>query len=172
MPQILEKMMIQENDLGQALAGKYLTFILEEEEYGVEILKVQEIIQMQKVTPIPGSPEFVRGVINLRGKVIPVVELRTKFQMNFAEDTEKTAIIVMLIRRAEIAMTMGIIIDDVKEVLDVAAESIEETPALGGSVDTGFIMGICKTGGNVKMLLDIERVLSGSDLNALGAIDI
>lgn len=170
MTQVLEKKESHENVLDKNLAGKYLTFILEKEEYGVEILKVQEIIQMQKVTPVPGSPRFIRGVINLRGKVIPVVELRKKFSMDIAKDTQKTAIIVMLIRKGDIAMTMGIIIDDVKEVLDVSAESIEETPALGGSVDVGFIMGICKTEGNVKMLLDIEKVLSNSELNVLGTV--
>lgn len=170
MPEVAEEKRLQKNDLGKNLAGKYLTFILEEEEYGVEILKVQEIIQMQKVTPVPGSSEFIRGVINLRGKVIPVVELRKKFQMNIVEDTEKTAIIVMLIRKGEISMTMGIIIDNVKEVLDVASDSIEETPDLGGRANTDFIMGMCKAGGNVKILLDIEKVLSSTEINALGAI--
>ncbi len=159
------------SELGIRLAGKYLTFLLNGEEYAVEILKVQEIIQMQKVTPVPGSPSFIRGVINLRGKVIPVVELRSKFGMENEVDTEKTVIIVMMIENEDgTATTMGIIIDDVKEVMDVDAESIEKTPSLGGNIDTGFIMGICKSGGNVKMLLDINRVLSSAELKTISQI--
>lgn len=159
------------SELGLKLAGKYLTFLLNDEEYAVEILKVQEIIQMQKVTPVPGSPDFIRGVINLRGKVIPIVELRSKFSMENQTDTEKTVIIVMRIENEEgITTTMGIIIDAVKEVMDVDAESIEKTPALGGNIDTGFIMGICKAGGSVKMLLDINKVLSTTELNAISQI--
>ena len=158
------------SEIGLRLAGKYLTFQLGGEEYGVEILKVQEIIQMQKVTPVPGAPSFIRGVINLRGKVIPVVELRKKFSMPAADDTEKTVIIVMLIEKGDAEMTMGIIIDDVREVMDVAADSIEKTPALGSKVDTGFIMGICKAKGGVKMLLDIDKVLTDSDLDAVSSI--
>ncbi len=152
------------SELGIRLAGKYLTFVLGDEEYGVEILKVQEIIQMQKVTKVPRAPEFVRGVINLRGKVIPVVELRKKFGMTLQEDTEKTCIIVVMVQMGEQSVTMGIIIDDVREVLDIPAENIEETPQFGASVDTEFIQGIGKVGENVKMLLDIDKVLSGGEL--------
>lgn len=157
--------------IGEQLAGKYLTFHLGGEEYAVEILKVQEIIQMQKVTPVPGSPESVRGVINLRGKVIPVVELRKKFGMSVCEDSEKTAIIVMMIESGDSVMTMGIIIDDVREVMDLDAESIEETPALGGEVDTGFIMGISKAKETVKMLLDINKVLSVEELKSASQLN-
>jgi purine-binding chemotaxis protein CheW len=154
-------------DLGRKLAGKYLTFLLGEEEYGLEILKVQEIIQMQKVTKVPKAPDFVRGVINLRGKVIPVIELRNKFGMEHQEDTEKTCIIVVMVEAGDRSITMGIIIDEVKEVLDIEAGNIEETPSFGASIDTDFIMGIGKMGENVKMLLDIDRVLSLTELDAL-----
>jgi purine-binding chemotaxis protein CheW len=150
------------------LAGKYLTFLLGEEEYGLEILKVQEIIQMQKVTKVPKAPDFVRGVINLRGKVIPVIELRKKFGMERRDDTEKTCIIVVMIEAGDRSITMGIIIDEVKEVLDIEAGNIEETPSFGASIDTDFIMGIGKMGENVKMLLDIDRVLSLGELEVLG----
>lgn len=160
----------QKSELGIRLEGKYLTFLLDNEVYGVEILKVQEIIQLQKITPVPGASEFIRGVINLRGKVIPVIELRKKFNMSEAPDTEKTAIIVMMIERYDDTVTMGIIIDDVREVMDVEAESIEKTPSLGGSVDTGFIMGICKSKGTVKMLLDIDKILSEDDMENLQTI--
>lgn len=154
-------------DLGKRLAGKYLTFLLGEEEYGLEILKVQEIIQMQKVTRVPSAPQFVRGVINLRGKVIPVVELRSKFGMPTQQDTEKTCIIVVMFQVAGHSVTMGVIIDEVKEVLDIEAEQIEETPSFGASIDTQFIMGIGKVGENVKMLLDIDQVLSGSEISSV-----
>lgn len=157
-------------EIGQRLKGKYLTFKLGEEEYGLEILKVQEIIQMQDVTRVPKTPESVRGVINLRGKVIPVIELRRKFGMQPHEDTEKTCIIVVQIIDDQHAMTMGIIIDEVKEVLDIDAGSIEETPAFGETNGTDFIMGMGKVGDNVKMLLDINNVLSDSEINSLAKI--
>lgn len=171
MTQTLQSTETDVNELGLKLAGKYLTFLLDNEDYAVEILKVQEIIQMQKVTPVPGSPEFIRGVINLRGKVIPIVELRSKFNMPAKDDTEKTAIVVMMIQNDKgDSMTMGIIIDEVKEVKDVEAGSIEKTPSLGSSIDTGFIMGICKDEGSVKMLLDIDKVLSSDEFQAASSI--
>lgn len=171
MTQTLQSTETNVNELGLKLAGKYLTFLLDNEDYAVEILKVQEIIQMQKVTPVPGSPEFIRGVINLRGKVIPIVELRSKFNMPAKDDTEKTAIVVMMIQNDKgDSMTMGIIIDEVKEVKDVEAGSIEKTPSLGSSIDTGFIMGICKDEGSVKMLLDIDKVLSSDEFQAASSI--
>ncbi len=159
------------SDLSRQLAGKYLTFKLGDEEFGLEILKVQEIIQMQKVTRVPKAPNYVRGVINLRGKVIPVIELRKKFGMDPREDTDRTCIIVVMIESQAQSLTMGIIIDEVKEVLDIGAADIEETPSFGASVDTEFIMGMGKIGENVKMLLDINRVLSSAELQSLATID-
>jgi purine-binding chemotaxis protein CheW len=153
---------------GAKLAGKYLTFRLAEEEYGLEILKVQEIIQMQMVTRVPRTPEYVRGVINLRGKVIPVVDLRRKFALDAAPDTEKTCIIVVQTGFLEVKVTMGIIIDEVKEVLDIRAENIEQTPAFDASVNTEFILGMGKIGGSVKILLDIDKVLSVKELAEIG----
>lgn len=158
------------SDAGKRLSGKYLTFILGKEEYGLEILKVQEIIQMQKVTRVPKSPEFVRGVINLRGKVIPVIELRKKFNMPLREDTDRTCIIVVLIESKGQSLTMGIIIDEVKEVLDIGPGEIEEPPSFGDEVHTEFIMGIGKIGESVKMLLDIDRVLTETQLDSLNVI--
>ncbi len=157
-------------EVGKKLAGKYLTFLLGEEEYGLEILKVQEIIQMQKVTKLPKAPNFVRGVINLRGKVIPIVELRNKFGMEHKEDTDKTCIIVVIIQMGDNAITMGIIIDEVKEVLDIEAGEIEETPSFGASIETEFIMGIGKIGETVKMLLDIEKVLSSAEITSISTL--
>ena len=153
-----------------AQAGKYLTFKLAAEEYGLEILKVQEIIKMMDITKVPRTPEFVRGVINLRGKVIPVVDLRLKFSMESKETTEKTCVIVVQVRRAGGTVTMGIIVDEVSEVLDVMAEQIEPAPEFGTAVDTAFILGMGKVGKKVVMLLDVDKVLSGEEVSTLAAI--
>jgi purine-binding chemotaxis protein CheW len=153
--------------IGRARAGKYLTFKLGSEEFGLEILKVQEIIQMQAITRVPRTPEFVRGVINLRGKVIPVVDLRLKFGMDHVEDTEKTCIVVVQIRNATSVVVMGTIIDEVREVLDIPEASIEDTPSFGASIDTEFILGMGKIGQNVKILLDIDKVLSSQEIQHL-----
>ncbi len=160
-----ESTAILERSIGERLAGKYLTFRLAEEEYGLEILKVQEIIRMQAVTRVPKTPDYVRGVINLRGKVIPVVELRKKFTLSPCEDTEKTCIIVVQISSSDFSVVMGIIIDEVREVLDIASENIEETPSFGASINTDFILGMGKMNGNVKILLDIDKVLSVKEFN-------
>lgn len=148
----------------RAEAGLYLTFILGGEEYGLAILKVQEIIGMMKVTAVPRTPDFVRGVINLRGKVIPVVELRLKFGMETKEDSDRTCIIVLQVMGAETDVTMGILVDEVSEVLDIASGQIDAPPAFGASVDTDFILGMGKVGEKVIMLLDADRVLSVGEL--------
>lgn len=158
------------SDFQKNLAGKYLTFYLAQEEYAVEILKVQEIIQMQAVTKVPKVPGFVRGIINLRGKVIPIIELRVKFGMEPVEDTDKTAIVVMKIHNGENDVTMGIIIDDVKEVKDLEAYNIEASPSFGTELDTEFIMGICKSETNVSILLDIDKILTDGEVSALSAM--
>jgi purine-binding chemotaxis protein CheW len=155
------------SDVGLQLAGKYLTFRLAEEEYGLEILKVQEIIQMQAVTKVPRTPDYVRGVINLRGRVIPVIDLRKKFGLAAVTDTEKTCIIVVQIAHGDGKVTMGIIIDEVKEVLDIKAEHIEETPSFGSSINTEFILGMGKIGQSVKILLDIDKVMSARELSEI-----
>ena len=143
-------------------AGKYLTFVLAGEEYGLEILKVREIIGMMDITAVPRTPEFVKGVINLRGKVIPVVDLRLKFGMQQADQTAETCIIVVYVGDME----MGILVDKVSEVLDISGEDIEEAPSFGVNVDTEFILGIGKAGGKVTILLDIGRVLTKEDVSA------
>ena len=155
------------SEIGAKLAGKYLTFKLANEEYGLEILKVQEIIQMQKVTTVPKTPDFIRGVINLRGKVIPVIVLRKKFNMPENEDTDKTCIIVVQVNNGGKVMTLGILIDEVSEVLDIKSGDIQETPSFGGDVSMDFIMGVGKIGDKVKLLLDIEKVLTNADMASL-----
>lgn len=147
--------------------GKYLTFALANEQYGLEILKVREIIGYIDVTAVPQTPHYVTGVINLRGQVIPVVDLRAKFGMETAAVTEQTCIIVVEIAQGARTSSTGIVVDHVQEVLDIAGQSIEEPPQFGAAVDTDFILGMGKIGDSVKILLDIDRVLSGTDLGGL-----
>ena len=151
----------------RALAGKYLTFKLAAEEYGLEILKVQEIIKMMDITRVPRTPGFVRGVINLRGKVIPVIDLRLKFGMEAKETTEKTCVIVVQVTRDNATVTTGIIVDEVSEVLDIGSGEIEPAPSFGTNVDTRFILGMAKAKGSVKILLDINKVLSTGEVESL-----
>ena len=151
-------------------AGKYLTFNLVGEEYGLEILKVQEIIGIMTVTRVPKTPNFVRGVINLRGQVIPVIDLRLKFGVDSQEDTERTCIIVVQIGHGDKDVTMGIIVDEVSEVLDVAEDQIEDAPSFGASVETEFIMGMGKVGQKVIMFLDIDKVLSGDEVSLMNEV--
>ena len=139
--------------------GKYLTFLLAEEEYGLEILKVREIIGIMDITRVPQTPNFVRGVINLRGKVIPVVDLRSKFGLPGKEYNDQTCVIVV-----DVGVLIGVIVDTVQEVHNIAATEIEESPRLGGSIDTSFILGMGKVNGSVKILLDIDRVLTSEGL--------
>jgi len=146
--------------------GKYLTFVLGNEEYGLEILKVREIIGMMDITSVPQTPKFVKGVINLRGKVIPIVDLRLKFSMPEAEYTKETCIIVVDIK----GIFVGIVVDTVKEVLDIKEEDIEETRALGSTVNTDFMLGMAKVKGAVKILLDIEKVLDSSQFELIKKI--
>jgi len=144
------------NRKSQELAGKYLTFYLGDEEYGIEILKVQEIIGLLRITPVPNTPAHMRGVINLRGKVVPVVDIRGRFGMSTVEATKQTCIIVVRTGEAEI----GAVVDRVSAVVSIKAEEIEETPQMGASVDTSYLLGIGKTESRVRLLLDIERVVS------------
>jgi len=142
--------------------GKYLTFALGPEDYGLEILKVREIIGYMDITAVPQTPHHVKGVINLRGQVIPVIDLRAKFGMDTTETTDETCIIVVEITQAGHKFNTGIVVDHVQEVLDIAGENIEDAPQFGSSVDTSFILGMGKVGESVKILLDIDKVLSDS----------
>ena len=149
--------------------GKYLTFALGREEYGLEILKVREIIGYMEITAVPRTPAYVRGVINLRGQVISVVDLRAKFGMPAADRTDETCVIVVEIRQGGRKLSTGIIVDRVSEVLNVAADAIEEPPSFGTAVDTDFILGMGKIGQSVKILLDIDKVLTAQEVAALAA---
>jgi purine-binding chemotaxis protein CheW len=149
-------------DSARDLGGKYLTFLLDNEEYGLEILKVREIIGIMDITKVPQTPAFVEGVINLRGKVIPVIDLRTKFGLARAQYNDETCIIVV-----DVGMMMGIIVDTVREVHNIPTADIEPPPQLGAAVDTDFILGMGKVKEEVKILLDIDKVLTTDDLVAL-----
>ena len=147
--------------------GKYLTFTLAEEEYGIGILRIKEIIGMMPITTIPQTPEFVKGVINLRGKVIPVVDLRLRFGMGSIDYTDRTCIIVVEIDAQAGTVMIGIVVDAVSEVLSIKGEDIEETPTFGTKLNTEYIMGMAKMEGAVKILLDIGRVLTGEEIAVL-----
>jgi purine-binding chemotaxis protein CheW len=145
-------------------ANKYLTFQLGGESYGLEILKVQEIIGIMTVTRVPRTPGFMRGVINLRGKVIPVIDLRLKFSMASREDTDRTCIIVVRVVDDAREVTMGVIVDEVSEVQTIDESQIEPPPSFGTTMDTEFILGMGKAGDKVVILLDVDRVLSGGEI--------
>ena len=147
--------------------GKYLTFTLADEEYGIGILKVKEIIGMMPITPVPQTPEFVKGVINLRGKVIPVVDLRLKFGMEQIGYSERTCIIVVEIEGEVSSVMMGTVVDSVSEVIHLKNDDIEETPTFGTRLNTSYIQGMAKMDGRVKILLDIDKVLTTQELSLL-----
>lgn len=150
-------------------SGKYLTFMLANEEYGIPILKVKEIIGMMDITEMPQMPSYMKGVINLRDHIIPIVDLRTKFSMPTVEPSERTCIIVIEIdcHGKQKTRIIGIIVDGVSEVSNIKEEQIESPPVFSGEVDTQFILGMAKLDGDVKILLDIDKVLTGFDLAAL-----
>ncbi len=141
-------------------AGKYLTFVLNDEVYGIEILKVREIIGLMDVTNVPQTPDHMKGVINLRGKVIPVIDLRLKFSMPKGEQTPETCTIVVEVDSASI----GLIVDRVSEVMEINGDEIEDAPQFGQGIDTDFIMGLGKTKDAIVILLDIAKVLSAEEL--------
>ncbi len=156
-----------EQGVFEHLAGKYLTFRLADEVYGLGILTVREIIGLMDITAMPRTPDYVRGVINLRGKIIPVIDLRRKFEMQSVEDTPETCIIVVEVSHGDDALPVGIVVDQVNEVRDVTADQIDARPQFGGGAETDFILAMGKVGQTVIMLLDIDRVLSAQDVAGL-----
>lgn len=143
--------------------GKFLTFFLDQEEYGIEILSVREIIGLLPVTPVPQTPYYVQGVVNLRGQVIPVVDLRLKFDMPGIDATEETCIIVVQTGGAQ----LGIIVDKVSEVLDIPGKDIVDAPTLGSEINTDYILGIGKSEGRVSLLLDIAMIFPSAEISEL-----
>jgi purine-binding chemotaxis protein CheW len=151
-------------------AGKYLTFHLASEEFGIRVLKVREIMGIQEITSVPQTPAHVKGVINLRGKIIPVVDLRLKFDVPAAEYNQRTCIIVTQVQGEAGQIFVGIIVDGVSEVLNLSSADIEDTPDFGEQVAAHYLLGMAKVKGKVKILLDIDRVLSSQDLRNLNLL--
>ena len=150
------------------LAGKYLFFKLHHESYGIEVIKVREIIRLTTITAVPQVPDYIKGVINLRGKIIPVLDLRLRFGFGNAKDTEQTCIIVAQVKLADGKHTqMGLVVDGVEEVATITADNIEETPNFGAAVHTDYILGMAKVNKLVKTLLNIDRVLGENEIKQL-----
>ncbi|RMH05936.1 MAG: chemotaxis protein CheW, partial [Nitrospirae bacterium] len=145
---------------------QYLTFMLGEELYGVDILKVQEIKGYTEVTRIPNTPPYIKGVLNLRGTIVPIVNLRTKFGMEEVEITAFTVIVVVVVK----SRVMGIIVDSVSDVITLAGKDIQPSPEFGTKVDTSFIMGIGTAGERLVTLLDIDRVLTDEEMAHMEAM--
>lgn len=151
-------------------SGKFLTFMLNDECYGVEVLKIREIIRMQNITPVPKMPTHVKGVINLRGKVIPVMDLRVKFNLVAEEATERTCIIVVDVENGEgVSTLLGLVVDAVEEVLNITEKEVEPSPDFGTHLSTECCLGIAKIKDSVKTLLDIEKVVSSELTGELAA---
>lgn len=152
-------------------AGKYLTFNLQGESYGIDALKVREIIRLTNITAVPQMPTCVRGVINLRGKIIPVLDLRLRFGLARAEATNQTCIVVVLVKLPDGKSTqMGLVVDGVEEVINIAATEIEATPDFGAQIATDYIVGMAKVKGLVKTLLEIEKVASITGLSVASSL--
>jgi purine-binding chemotaxis protein CheW len=147
--------------------GIFLTFTMADEEYGIGILKIKKIIGMMPITTVSQIPEFVKGVINLRGKVIPVIDLRLRFWMEAIGHNERTCIIVVEIEGSAETVQIGIVVEAVSEVLNIKAEDIEDTPTFGTKLNTDYILGMAKMEGGVKILLEIYRVLSAEEISVL-----
>ncbi|MGD1970542.1 MAG: chemotaxis protein CheW [Desulfobacterales bacterium] len=154
----------QQTESFDDLEGKYLIFNLGTEEYGIGILKIKEIISMHPITPVPQTPKYVKGVINLRGKVIPVTDLRMRFGMEAIEYTPQTCIIVVEMDGQAGKGLIGVVVDSVSEVLNIKGTEIQNTPAFGFNLDTQFILGMAQKDGGVKILLEIDRVLDAEQI--------
>ncbi len=149
---------------------KYITFFLEDEEYSIEIHKVKTILGMMEITPLPNTPNYIQGVINLRGKIVPIIDLRLKFGFDFQEYTDRTSIIVVEIEINNKTTPIGMVVDKVSEVLQVGDEDLEDTPYFGVNINTDFILGMAKVKDDVKILLDIDKVLTSEEAEIISKI--
>ncbi|SDU01156.1 purine-binding chemotaxis protein CheW [Verrucomicrobium sp. GAS474] len=156
--------------INASLAGKYLTFCLGQEYYGIAVLKIREIIRLLEITPVPQMPDFIRGVINLRGKIIPVIDLRMRFHLAKADTNERTCIVVVQVELPNGDKTqMGMVVDAVEEVINIALTDMEETPNFGAKLQSHYILGMAKIKGKVKTLLDIDKVVGADALAEVAA---
>ena len=166
MTKVAEESVLRTATRGQR-AGKYLTFQIENEEFGILVIRIREIMGIQQITAVPHTPSHVKGVINLRGKVIPIIDLRIKLGLDRRVYDQRTCIIVAQVRCGESLVLMGIVVDAVSEVVTLTEEQIEDPPKFGGGVQVRYLLGMAKTSGKVKMLLDIDEALSAEDLKEL-----
>jgi len=153
--------------VGKTLAGKYLTFNLMNEYYGINVDWILQIIAIPEVTMIPKTPPFVKGVINLRGKIIPVMDLRLRFNLPLQEYDERTSIIIIKIKNDNSEIYIGFIVDKVNEVLDIDEQETEQTPTFGVDMDTQYILGMAKVKSKVTTLLNINEILTQNIINQL-----
>ncbi len=154
----------------QRRAGKYLTFQIEQEEFGILVMRIREIMGMQQITAVPHTPAHVKGVINLRGRVIPVIDMRIKLGLDPRDYDQRTCIIVASVNCGDAPVLMGIVVDGVSEVVTLLEDQIEDAPKFGGGVQVRYLLGMAKTSGKVKLLLDIDEALSAEDLSHLRQI--
>ncbi len=145
----------------KALTGaRYLSFVLDQEEYCIEILKIKEIMAMAAVTPIPQTPDFLKGVLNLRGQIIPVIDLRLKFHMPELAYTDRTIIVIVELALDGEKTLMGLVVDSIKEVVNIPEEKVTKMPYVNSKVKSEFIQGIAESGDGIKIVLDITKVLT------------
>ena len=171
MTQSAEKTEAKSSKLSAGLAGKYLTFCLGQEYYGIAVLKIREIIRMLDVTPVPQMPDYIRGVVNLRGKIIPVVDLRKRFQLAKADTNERTCIVVVQVELPSGDKSqMGMVVDAVEEVVSITIDDMEETPNFGSRLQSDYILSMAKVKGKVKTLLDIDKVVAADAMSELSGV--
>lgn len=160
-----------ENENLEDETEQYLTFMLGGKTYGLEILNIKEIIEYGEITEVPMTPEFISGVINLRGSVVPVIDLSQRFSKKLTELTKRTSIIILEVKNEDLRIEIGVTVDMVNEVLDIHVSEIEPAPSLGNQIQTNFISGMAKVEGKLLILLDIENVLSIDELSLVGSIE-
>ncbi len=161
---------MQTNESQLENQGQYLSFTLDGEDYGVDILKVQEIKGWEDVRQLPESPPYVKGVLDLRGTIVPIIDLRSRFKLAQVEHTPTTVIIVLAVEIDEQKLVMGIVVDSVSDVLDIKAEDIKPAPNLGARINTRYIHGMVSREGRMVILLDVAHLLSPEEVEDLGAI--
>jgi purine-binding chemotaxis protein CheW len=164
--------LLDETTRQQSRTGKYLVFHLAQEEFGVHVMKVREIMGLQDITAVPHTPPCVKGVINLRGKVVPVIDLRARFGLAEAEYTQRTCVIVLDLAASagNARLSMGVIVDGVSEVLNLQESQIEDAPEFGDGAALSYVLGMAKVKDKVKILLDIDRVLNIQEMAGLGSL--
>lgn len=161
-----------ETNKRKTLSGaRFLSFVLNDEEYCIEILKIKEIMGMTNITPIPQTPEFIKGVINLRGQIIPIIDLRLKFQMLFKDYSKRTSIIIVELLYEKEKTLMGIVVDTIKEVVGIPEEKITKIPYINAKIKTEYIRGMTEMGNSIKIILDIAKVLNEEEFSMIKELD-